>query len=328
MYRLNGNSSVTRCGREAVINVSNQPLSALARGVRCGLAGLAFIGAVSGTLLAGIAWLVPSEVVQSWAAERANPADAYAQFEALGMAEAGQWVARWFGFGVAGLSLVLWRGRARVAPWIEGAVLGFWRVTEGTVTTPFGQPASPRLGLAVSTLKRGAILAALVLSVGHWGLAIRQRFRDWPYYRLNDGDQILPNISDSNREVIRYLQRATPDHSRILVVSDQKLFFLSYYLRPRTLFHRMHPSAEHLIPRANQARQLAAYRLDELPADVWECQPDYVLEYFEGSEYVDTARTTEDQEWLAFLRAYSGDSSRVPGYVVRLRRWPLTEGQP
>lgn len=313
---------------EAAISASDQSHSALVRGVRFGLAGLSLLGAVATTLLAGLAWLIPPEVVQSWAAERANPADAYAQFEALGMAEAGQWAARWIGLGLAGLGLVLWRQRARVAPWIEGAMLGFWRVTEGAVATPSGEPASPRLSLAVSTLKRVAILAALVLSLGHWSQAMRQRFRDWPYYRLNDGDQVLPNISDSNREVIRYLQRATPDHCRILVVSDQKLFFLSYYLRPRTLFHRMHPSAEHLIPRANQARQLAAYRLDELPADVWECQPDYVLEYFEGSEYVDPARTTEDQEWLAFLRAYSGDSSRVPQYVVRLRRWPLTEGQP
>ena len=308
-----------------IINQPQQPHAVLARVVRSILAVLAGLGSVGAMVLSGLAWLIPSEVIQSWAVERAGSADAYAQFEALGMAEAGQWAARWIGLGLAGLLFVLWRRRARVAPWIEGAVSGFWRITEGTAA---GASASPRLSLAVSILKRVAILAALVLSVGHWGLAMRQRFRDWPYYRLNDGNQVLPNISDSNREVIRYLQRATPDNCRILVVSDQKLFFLSYYLRPRTLYHRMHPSAEHLIPRANQARQLAAYRLDELPADVWECQPDYVLEYFEGSEYVEPARTTEDQEWLAFLRAYSGDSSRVPRYVVRLRRWPPTEGQP
>lgn len=279
------------------------------------------------TLLTGLAWLIPEEVVQSWAAERAASGDAYAQFEALGMAEAGQWAAQWGGLALAAMGVILWRRRAQVAPWIEGAVLGFWRVTEATPRISAGVTVTPRLSLVVSTLKRVSILAALVLSVAHWGLAVRQRLRDWPYYRLNDGDQVLPNISDSNREVIRYLQRATPDGCRILVVSDQKLFFLSYYLRPRTLYHRMHPAAEHLIPRANQARQLAAYRLDELPADVWECQPDYVLEYFEGSEYVDPARTTEDHEWLAFHRAYSGDPHRVPGYVVRLRRWPPTEGQ-
>lgn len=290
------------------------------------MAGLALFGAGGATLLTLLAWIIPAEVVQSWAAERAVSGDAYALFESLGMAEAGQWAARWLGWGLAAGGVILWRRRARVAPWIEGAVLDFCRVTGSDSRDAAGESANPRLSWLVSTLKRVSILAALVLSIGHWGLAIRQRFRDWPYYRLNDGDQVLPNISDSNREVIRYLQIATPDNCRILVVSDQKLFFLSYYLRPRTLYHRMHPSAEHLIPRANQARQLAAYRLDELPADVWECQPDYVLEYFEGAEYVEPARTTEDRDWLAFLRAYSGDSSRVPGYVVRLRRWPFTEG--
>ncbi len=306
----------------------NSSDSVFARGVHRAVACLAACGAGGGLLLSGLAWLFPLEVIQGWAVARVSPSDPYAQFEALGIAEAGQWAARWLGLAIAGMCFVLWRQRSRVAPWIEGAGRGFWRVTDTTACASSSEPASPRLALVVSTLKRVAILSALVLSLGHWGGAIRQRFRDWPYYRLNDGDQVLPNISDSNLAVIRYLRTATPDHCRILVVSDQKLFFLSYYLRPRQLYHRMHPSAEHLIPRANQARQLAAYRLDDLPADAWDCQPDYVLEYFEGEEYVDPARTTEDRDWLDFFRHSSGDPAAVPGYVVRLRRWPLTEGQP
>ncbi len=311
-----------------IINVSAKHSSTCSRAVRGGLACLAAIGAVGGILGAALAWLFPSEVFAGWAVARVSPTDGYAQFEALGMAEAVQWAARWLGLLMAGLGLVLGRQRSRVAPWIEGAVLGFWRVTDMTADDCAHASASPRLARTVSTLKRVAILAALVLALGHWGLALRQRFRDWPYYRLNDGDQILPNISDSNREVIRYLQRATPDQCRILVLSDQKLFFLSYYLRPRQLFHRMHPAAEHLIPRAHQARQLAAYRLADLPADVWDCQPDYVLEYFEGSEYVDPARTTEDRDWLAAFRQMKRHPDGVPQYVVRLRRWPFTEVQP
>ena len=301
--------------------------SVYARGVRRALACLAACGAGGGLLLSGLAWLWPLEVIQGWAVARVDPSDSYAMFEAVGMAEAGQWAARWFGLAMTGMCCVLWRQRSCIAPWIEGAGRGFWRVTDMTVPAAPGQPVSPRLAHAVSNIQRFAILSALVLSLGHWGGAIRQRFRDWPYYRLNTGDQVLPNISDSNRTVIRYLRAATPDHSRILVVSDQKLFFLSYYLRPRTLFHRMHPSAEHLIPRAHQARQLAAYRLDDLPADVWDCQPDYVLEYFEGAEYVDSSRTTEDLAWLDFFRQSSGDPAAVPAYVVRLHRWPLKEGQ-
>jgi hypothetical protein len=307
------------------VNHSN---SSPVRVTRVGLACFAAIGWMSGLLVSALAWLIPPEVFAGWAVARVSHTDPYAQFEALGIAEAQHWTARWFGLVMAGMCFVLWRQQSRVAPWIEGAGRGFWRVTEGIGPAISGEQASPRLVIAVSTIKRVAILSALLLSLGHWVGAVRQRFQDWPYYRLNDGDQVLPNISDSNRAVIRYLRTATPEHCRIFVVSDQKLFFLSYYLRPRTLYHRMHPSAEHLIPRAHQARQLAAYRLDDLPADVWNSQPDYVLEYFEGAEYVDPTRTTEDRDWLDYYRHSMGDPTAVPGYVVRLRRWPLTGDQP
>ncbi len=278
--------------------------------------------------MTSLAWLIPTEVIQTWAVQRVNPTDAYAQFEALGIAEAVQWAARWLGLGLAAVFMVFWRLRTSAAPWIEGAIRGFWRVTAPMPQVQSGEQATLRFSLAVSIVKRVALLSVFLLSLTHWGAAIRQRFRDWPYYRFNGGDQILPNMSESNREVIRYLRTATPDHSRILVVSDQKLFFLSYHLRPRQLFHRMHPEAEHLIPRANQARQLAAFRLEDLPPDVWECHPEYVLEYFEGSEYLDPSRTTEDRAWLECFRERSGDPVAVPGYVVSLRRWPLTGGQP
>jgi len=273
-------------------------------------------------LLAGAAWLIPPEVVQNWAFDPSST-DAFAQFEAVGIAEAAQWLAQWAAPVLALVSYLIWRHHARLSLGIEGAVRRFWRVT----ANPPSLPDSLRFRL-VPIVKRVAIGSALALAIGHWGSAFQQRLKDWPYYRFNDGDQVLPNISDANREVIRYLQASTPENARIFVVSDQKLFFLSYYLRPRSLFHRMHPTAEHLIPRANQARQLAAYRLSELPPDVWECRPDFVLEYFEGPEYIDPARATEDRAWLQFARQRTGDSTRVPEYVVVLRRWPITGGSP
>ena len=98
--------------------------SVYARGVRRALACLAACGAGGGLLLSGLAWLWPLEVIQGWAVARVDPSDSYAMFEAVGMAEAGQWAARWFGLAMAGMCLVLWRQRSCIAPWIEGAGRG------------------------------------------------------------------------------------------------------------------------------------------------------------------------------------------------------------
>ena len=129
----------------------------------------------------------------------------------------------------------------------------------------------------------GICLAWGGLAMIHFVGAIDKRTRDWPVYRLNSGAQVLPNISDSNRMVIRYLSQVTPEDARILVLSDQKLFFLSYYLLPRRLYHPMHPEAEFVIPQPDQQRPLAAYRVSDLDDEyLSRINPDYVLEYFEG----------------------------------------------
>ena len=105
-------------------------------------------------------------------------------------------------------------------------------------------------------------------------------------------------------------------------MSDQKLFFVSYYLLPRHVLHRIHPDAEHLIPRKNQERQLAAYRLSEIPTTLLQQQrPDYILEYFEGAEYVEPGRATEDAAWVRFVRTWQRDPNYVPPYTVVLRPW-------
>ncbi len=298
------------------MTTSESTLTRLIRGTFSALVGLSTVGCA---LLAGAGWLAP-ELVESRIVDPSNT-DAYAQFESFGQAEAILWLTMWVAPVLALGGVLLWWKRQRLAGWMEGAGRSLWRVT----ASPDFSAVGP-LGRVVPLLKRAAILGSLVLAIGHWAGALGQRLHDWPYYRFHDGGEVLPNISESNREVVRYLRQATPENCRIFVVSDQKLFFLSYYLRPRSLYHRMHPTAEHLIPRANQARQLAAYRLEELPPEVWDCHPDFVLEYFEGPEYVDPARTTADSAWLRFIRQRMGDPTHVPGYVVVLRRWPLTEG--
>ena len=160
----------------------------------------------------------------------------------------------------------------------------------------------------------------MLLFAVHAAEGIGQRIHEWPYFRFHSGNTVLPNISDSNRAVIRYLLEATPPDARILVASDQKLFFLSYYLRPRTLLHRMHPDSEHVIPLKDQERKLNAYRLDDLTdADLQQMPHDYTLEYFEHPDLVDRSQLLSDSAWIAFVRRSRQDPTFVPPYVVRLR---------
>lgn len=263
-------------------------------------------------------WFYPVEAFQDWALDRAG-SDPYAQFEAAGIAESIHWCGCWLMPPASFLALTLCQRRRSASSVLAAAIASVWQMT--AAESPGGW------NLLISGIKRMAIIAVLGLAAVHWSMAVRQRFKDWPYYRLQSSDQMLPNISESNREVIRYLRATTPENARILVLSDQKLFFLSYHLRPRVLFHRMHPSAEHLIPRAHQARQLAAYRLSDLPADVWDCHPDYVLEYFEGADYVEPQRAAEDPAWLRFYRERTGDPTGIPSSVVVLRPYLPTGAQ-
>jgi hypothetical protein len=82
----------------------------------------------------------------------------------------------------------------------------------------------------------------------------------------------------------------------------------------------MHPDAEHLIPQAHQLRQLPAFRLEDLSTeDVLALQPDFILEYFEGKEYVELERAYEDPNWVRFVRAQYGDMPQSPQVTVVLR---------
>ena len=171
---------------------------------------------------------------------------------------------------------------------------------------------------------RTAVAAWLLLAAVHWGAGARRVVHEWPIYRFRTGGQVLPNMSESNRDVIRYLTAATPEDARILAASDQTLFFLSYYLWPREVYQRRHPDSEFTVPQPG--RQLAAYRLSDLSdADIAAIKPDFVLEYFEGPEFVEPDQFLADPQWIEFARRLHGDRAHVPAYNVRLR--PISDLQ-
>jgi hypothetical protein len=249
--------------------------------VLCGAAWLSFD-----------AWWTPLEARQQAAAAAATGGP-YAVGEAYAFAEA-----LWGSLRVAAplcvlLTLVALFQLHRLSPFLASAGRGFQAATAaGDV------PHNSRL----TWLTRGFVAVWLIIAVVQSGGGVVQRLRDWYAYRLHAGHISLPNISDTNRQVIRYVESATPKDARIVVLSDQKLFFLSYYLLPRRLYHPMHPDSEFVIPLANGERQLAAYTRADLPRGyLAELKPDYVLEYFEGDAFVDPARVREDTDWLRFL---------------------------
>ncbi len=269
-------------------------------------------------LASGVLWFIPVEVVQQWALNRAG-SGAFERFQAIGEAEFSLWLLR---IASTILPILIWFVWSDWNWWFD-YFTDVWRGLL-VLTEPSSLPRdSNQLSLARRARTwgcRGMLLTWVVLFGAHAAQGVGQRIHEWPYFRFNSGQVVLPNISDSNRAVIRYLQEATPPNARILVASDQKLFFLSYYLRPRTLLHRMHPESEHVIPLKEQQRRLSAYRLDELTtADLEQMPHDYTLEYFEHPDLVDRSQIFDDKAWIAFIRRREHNPSLVPAYVVRLR---------
>lgn len=250
------------------------------------------------------AWWVPIEVREHAAAANAS-AGPFAAIEAAGFAEAQWWLTRVTApviFLLACVGLVKVRD---FSVFMVAAAQGFKAAS--------GQPSRH------SWLLRGFLGLWMLLAVYHAGGAVVQRLRDWPSYRFDDGERSLPNISARNRQVVRYVKSVTSPDARILVLSDQKLFFLSYYLLPRRLYHPLHPDSEFVIPLAYGARPLAAYTRDDLPSEyLADLKPDYVLEYFENEAHIDPRRVAEDTRWLQF---YGGGRTPTesPPFLVVLR---------
>lgn len=283
-----------------------------------------FLAAFRTLLLAAVAalviasacvWLVPVESVQQQAFEAAG-SDVWDRFEAMGRAEAFWWLLRVVLPVLCAVCAVALRRIHAATGWMHSVLCDFAAVTGNSPGEPEESAGSRRRFATI--LARVFLAGWLALALFHFGAGIWQRICDWPYYRTASGADVLPNMSQSNRDVIRYLQTTTGPNSRVLVVSDQRLYFLSYYLLPRRLFHPMHPQSEFEIPMAHQTRQLAAYRLEDLDADyLGAIDPDYVLEYFEGQHYVDGKRLMEDPAWVQFVRSLYGPDY-VPSYTVCL----------
>lgn len=280
------------------------------------LRGLFVALTMAGAVLTVAAWVVSPEMAENWAFGR------YGTAESLLDARALLWVLRIAApivVDVCSFALYRWQ---RTESWLRalgGEFISVTRISQSDGRLP---------GLCRGVLR--AFLAAwLVLSAVHWADGARRVVREWPVYGWRSGAQVLPNMSESNRDVIRYLQSATPEDARILVASDQTLYFLAYYLWPRQVFQRRHPESEFIVPQPGQSRQLAAYRLSDLTSeDLESIKPDYVLEYFEGPEFVEPERLLDDPRWIAFVRDQRGDRAYVPPYNVRLRTMSDVGGRP
>jgi len=280
------------------------------------LRGLFVALMMTGAVLTVAAWVVSPEMAENWAFGR------YGTAESLLDARALLWLMR-IGSPTAVLACwILLRRWRRTESWLWSLGHEFMTITR-----------LPDSGARRPTLRRGivrAVIAAwLLLSAVHWADGARRVVREWPVYGWRSGAQVLPNMSESNRDVIRYLQSATPEDARILVASDQTLYFLAYYLWPRQVFQRRHPESEFIVPQPGQSRQLAAYRLSDLTnEDLDSINPDCVLEYFEGPEFVEPERLLEDPRWIASVREQRGDRTYVPPYNVRLRTMREVGGRP
>lgn len=287
------------------------------------LLGLQILGIgvlIASLLITAIVWFLPADVFKNWAYEWSEMDD-FRRFEAIGQAEFACWVTR----VIAPLiGIVAWRVLRRL-PWnaalIADSFAGVWRATK--IDGNMGM--LPRWQ---SFLFRSFCLLWIVITLGHDWQALKDCATNWAYFQFRSGAQVLPNISDSNRAVIRYLLQVTPPGSRIFVASDQKLYFLSYYLLPRRLYHKFHPASEFVIPQAHQQRRMEAYQLAEIDREtIARVAPDYILEYFEQPDFVDRTRLHDDQTWLAFFRYDEGNPAAEPGYLVCLRRVE-TDGRP
>ncbi len=282
-------------------------------------------GVVAGIIVSAVAWMLPVELAMDLAVTETTWST-LAEFERAGRAEAVWILCRAAGPLLLIGSLVA-RRRGRLVHTTRELIEGWCETT--TVREP--KEASITNTVAgqrrwQTTLVRVCVLAWVGLAVLHAGACLWRRIEDWPVYRLNSGHTVLPNISQQNRDIIHYLRSVTPPDSRLFVISDQKLYFVSYYVLPRRVYHLTHPDAEFRIPAGYGARTISTLLEDGLPDGYLETlNPDYVVEYLESSSYMDPDRMHDDASWIAFQRARYGPGFQ-PTYQVSVRPYRSSAG--
>jgi|GEM_PF-3382001 hypothetical protein len=204
-------------------------------------------GVVVGIVVSAVVWMLPVELAVDLAVSWST-GSTLAEFERAERAEAVWMLCRAAGPLLLISSLVAKRrGHAILAA--QELIKGWREATTVTESIKCSTPDAPvGTSRSLTTLVRMCVLSSIGLAVLHAGACLGRRIEDWPVYRLNSGHTVLPNISQQNRDVIHYLQSVTPSDCRLFVIIDQKLYFLSYYVLPRRVFHLTHPNAEFRIP--------------------------------------------------------------------------------
>jgi len=275
-------------------------------------------GVVVGIVVSAVVWMLPVDLAMDLAVSWST-GSTLAEFERAGRAEA-----IWMLCRAAGPLLLIGalvaRRRGHTIHAAQELIEG-WReattVAESIECSAPDAPVGPSRSL--TTLVRACVLAWIGLAVLHAGACLWRRIEDWPVYRLNSGHAVLPNISQQNRDVIRYLQSVTPPDSRLFVISDQKLYFLSYYVLLRRVYHLTHPNAEFRIPAGYGARTIPTLLEADLPVEyLATLNPDYIVEYLESSTYMNLDKAYDDATWIAFQRARYGPGYQ-PAFQVSVR---------
>jgi hypothetical protein len=276
---------------------------------------LILLGSVLATLAA---WIISVEMAETWVFTRTrDPQSALKTSERL-------WLIRVLAPVLvmgAGFGLRRWLQTEQQLRTLAREFLAATRLSDARTTSMSAR----------SVVCRVAIAAWLLLSLMHWEAGIRKAIHEWPIYEWASGELVLPNMSSSNRDVIRSIRGATQteEDARILCLSDQTLYFVSYYAWPRKILHRTHPDSEFVVPQEGLSQRRAAYRLSDFTEDqLADWAPDYVLEYYASPEYVDQDPLEYDPRMVAYLRLRHDDPAYLPECPIRLRTIEEVRGAP
>ena len=246
--------------------------------------------AVSGCLALST-WAVPVETAQQWASEWTE-SSADAGVPNAGLVEAVWWFVRLTSVVILAFAVVAFRRRAGVARFIAIAFEELLIATKSSLD----KARADRSVCWKGFLLRGFMAAWLVLAVYHGANAVWMRLNEWPVYRWQSSSEFPPNMSSADYQVLRFLEAETPPGSRIVFLSDQRLYLLSYYLLPRRLFQPMPDDSEWLGDRFSAAYQLGNVDRTELQR----LNPDYVVEYVEVTPGTNTDDLPIDSRGFVF----------------------------